>query len=209
MTVFLGAPGSGKGTQAKLLAKDHGFQHFSTGDMLRAAIKAGTPTGVKAKGFIDAGNLVPDDVMIELIEKTLSTLPASAKILLDGFPRTVAQAEALDKTKATSVDRAVYFEVPKSLLMERLTGRRICSQCGQPFHVKHMRPKVEGVCDQCGGALLQRPDDTESVVERRLEVYENQTQPLLDFYSRREKLQTLNANVAAEVLQDNLVELLE
>lgn len=208
ITVFLGAPGSGKGTQAKLLVKDHGFQHFSTGDMLRAAIKAGTPVGLKAKKIIEAGELVSDDVMIELIEKALAGLPASAKILLDGFPRTVKQAEALDSSDATTVDRAIFFDVPSELLMRRLTGRRICSQCGQPFHVEFVKPKKEGHCDQCGGELLQRPDDTESVVQRRLEVFEKQNQPLLDFYSDKSKLETIDADQSTEVLQARLVEML-
>lgn len=206
ITIFLGAPGSGKGTQAKLLAKEHGFQHFSTGDMLRAAIQSGTEVGLKAKTYIDGGDLVPDVVMIELIEKTLAALPTSSKIILDGFPRTVAQAQALDSNSRTQVARAIYFDVPNSLLMERLTGRRICSKCGQPFHASFLPPKKEGVCDICGGALLQRPDDSEKVVKHRLEVFTIQTQPLLDFFRASGKLEKLDADIEVDDLQSQLVE---
>jgi adenylate kinase len=208
ITVFLGAPGSGKGTQAKILAKEHGFKHLSTGDMLRAAIQAGTEIGLKAKNFIDGGDLVPDAVMIELIEKTLSGLPSNAKIILDGFPRTVAQAEALDKNTRTSVKRALSFEVPSHLLMARLTGRRVCSKCGQPYHIYFMPPTKEDVCDACGGPLLHRADDTEEVVKHRLEVFEKQTQPLLDFYRVAHKLQKVNANDEVDTLQAELLEAL-
>jgi adenylate kinase len=205
ITVFLGAPGSGKGTQAKILAKQYGFIHLSTGDMLRAAIQKETGTGLRAKSFIDSGNLVPDGVMIELIEKTLADLPSSTKVILDGFPRTVAQAEALDGNDRTCVDRAVYFDVPSALLMERLTGRRICSKCGQPYHATFLPPKVKDVCDACGNALLQRPDDTEGVVKRRLEVFTQQNQPLLDFYRNASKLESLNADTEVDLLQSQLV----
>jgi adenylate kinase len=208
ITVFLGAPGSGKGTQAKILAKQYGFIHLSTGDMLRAAIQKGTDTGLKAKSYIDSGNLVPDGVMIELIEKTLGDLPKSSKIILDGFPRTVAQADSLDKNASTRVDRAVYFDVPSSLLMERLTGRRICSKCGHSFHVSFLPPKKVGICDECGNILTQRPDDSESVVQRRLEVFTQQNQPLLSFYEKAEKLQHLNADTEVDLLQSKLVEAL-
>ncbi len=208
ITVFLGAPGSGKGTQAKILA-GKGFKHFSTGDMLRAAIAAGTDTGVKAKKFIDAGELVPDAVMIELIERTLEALPDTARIILDGFPRTEAQAEALDGNPNTEVNRAVFFEMPEDLLVERLTGRRICSQCGQPYHVKFMPPKKAGICDLCSSALLQRPDDQESVVKRRLEVYTKQTQPLLDFFGDRHKLKPVQADASIDKLQADLNRILK
>ncbi len=208
ITVFLGAPGSGKGTQAKILAKQFGFIHLSTGDMLRAAIQKGTDTGLKAKSFIDSGNLVPDDVMIELIEKTLGELPTHSKIILDGFPRTVAQADSLDRNESTRVDRAVYFDVPSALLLERLTGRRICSKCGHSFHVSFLPPKKAGVCDECGNTLTQRPDDAEGVVKRRLEVFTQQNQPLLDFYEKAEKLQHLDADTEVDLLQSQLVEAL-
>ncbi len=208
ITVFLGAPGSGKGTQAKILAKDLGSIHLSTGDMLRAAIQQGFDVGMKAKKFIDAGELVPDGVMIELIEKALGRLPAQSKIVLDGFPRTVAQAEALDKNDATRPNRAIYFQVPNDLLLERLTGRRVCSKCGQPYHVKHMPPKKPGICDACGATIVQRPDDSENVVARRLEVFAAQNQPLLDYFKSAKKLKELNANTPVDKLQTELVKIL-
>ena len=141
ITVFLGAPGSGKGTQAKRLAQSHGFIHFSTGDMLRSAIQAGSDVGKKAKVYIDKGELVPDSVMIELIESSLGKLAPTSKVLLDGFPRTVPQAEALDRKASTSVAVALYFIVPENLLINRLTGRRVCQKCGEPFHVTFFRQK--------------------------------------------------------------------
>jgi adenylate kinase len=208
ITVFLGAPGSGKGTQAKLLAQTGKFQHFSTGDMLRAAIQAGSEVGLKAKTFIDRGELVPDAVMIELIEKALGALPQGARVLLDGFPRTVPQASALDGKKHTSVTRAVYFLVPEKMLVDRLTGRRICQQCGQPFHVLFLPPREAGVCDKCGGRLVQRPDDVESVVRRRLEIFAEQNNQLLDFYGRARKLREINADAPVETLQKQLLEML-
>lgn len=204
ITVFLGAPGSGKGTQAKILSKGHGYKHLSTGDMLRAAIHAGTDLGKKAEGVIKAGNLVPDSIMIELIQKTLSELSNDSKVILDGFPRTVAQGEALDQSSATRVDRAVYFELPTALLVQRLTGRRICDKCGQPFHTLFVPPKNDGVCDLCGGTLLQRPDDTEEVVKRRLEVFSSQTQPLLDFFTRSGRLVKIDGDVEVSFLQTTL-----
>jgi adenylate kinase len=208
ITVFLGAPGSGKGTQAKILAKDRGFKHFSTGDMLRAAIQAGTEVGKKAKAVIDAGNLVPDSIMIELIQRTLHELPSSAKVILDGFPRTVAQAEALDSDPATRVNCSIFFQLPQALLVTRITGRRICEKCGQPFHITFLPPKQLGICDLCQGKLLQRPDDTEAVVTRRLEVFATQTQPLLDFYSHSNRLIEINANVDVSALQSSLAKVL-
>jgi adenylate kinase len=204
ITVFLGAPGSGKGTQAKILAKGHGYQHLSTGDMLRAAIQAGTELGKKAEGVIHAGNLVPDSIMIELIQRTLAHLDGNSNVILDGFPRTVAQGEALDESRATRVDRAVYFELPMPLLVQRLTGRRICEKCGQPFHILFVPPKDENICDLCGGALLQRPDDTEDVVKRRLEVFSSQTQPLLDFFTRSGRLVKINGDMEVSLLQTTL-----
>jgi adenylate kinase len=207
ITVFLGAPGSGKGTQAKRLAETNGFSHFSTGDMLRAAMKAGTPVGVKAKGFVDKGELVPDNIMIELIENALSGLSNAAKVLLDGFPRTVPQAQALDASARTKVTRAISFEIPEEVLIKRLTGRRVCSQCGESFHIELMKPKKEGVCDKCGGALMQRKDDSESVVKTRLDVFKSQNNGLLSYYKDAKKLKALNADQEVGSLQSQLLKL--
>lgn len=209
ITVFLGAPGSGKGTQAKKLCQEHGFVHLSTGDMLRLAIKEGTPLGKEAKTFMDKGELVPDLTVIGLIRETLSELNPKQHILLDGFPRTVAQAEALNSNSATQVEQAVLFEIPDSVLIDRLTGRRVCKQCGQPFHIKHIRPKKDGVCDLCGGEVVQRSDDSEDVVRRRLDVFHSQNKGLVEFYSQKNKLQRINVNQSAESVQKILMELLQ
>lgn len=208
ITVFLGAPGSGKGTQAKRLTQIGKFTHLSTGDMLRAAMQAGTELGKQAKGFVDKGNLVPDSLMIGLIEETLSKLPDSSKIILDGFPRTVAQAEALDSNPKTPVSQSIYFKIPSQILVGRLTGRRVCKQCGQSFHVVFMPPRKEGVCDSCGGTLYQRVDDGADVVQKRLDVYQTQTSPLLNYYQDRKKLNELNADREAEAIESDLLKML-
>lgn len=207
-TVFLGAPGSGKGTQAKKLAQRGGFLHFSTGDMLRAAIQEKTEVGMKAKTFMDRGELVPDDIMIALIEDSLAKAPVK-RVILDGFPRTVPQAEALDKKSTTAVTRAIYFKVPQSKLMARLTGRRVCKNCSEPFHVLNLKPKKEGVCDRCGGPLMQRSDDTEEVVKRRLEIFESQNSKLLDYYERAGKLKSFDGDQPIEVFQAELLRALQ
>jgi len=208
ITVFLGAPGSGKGTQAKRLAQAHGFRHFSTGDMLRAAMAEGAEIGKKAKSFIDRGELVPDALMIELIEGALEPLDDNTRVVLDGFPRTVPQAEALDEKTLTTVRRALYFKVPTHTLIERLTGRRICEKCGEPFNIAFVPPKVRGICDRCGGKLIQRSDDAEAVVRRRLEVFASQNDQLLSYYKNVGKLTELDAGVPVAVLQDKLIQLL-
>lgn len=208
ITVFLGAPGSGKGTQAKQLSEKHGFVHLSTGDMLRSAIKQQLPIGIKAKTFMDQGNLVPDDVMIELIEQTLKPLPESSKILLDGFPRTVPQAEALDQNERTAVTLAINFQVPENILISRLTGRRTCPSCGESYHLDFIPPQKTNSCDKCGTNLTQRTDDSESVVLRRLEVFRSQNQGLLDYFSKHQKLINLDANQSVSNIQNNLLKVL-
>lgn len=207
ITVFLGAPGSGKGTQAKRLALRGGFVHLSTGDMLRAAIQEKTQVGLKAKAFMDKGDLVPDDVMIALIEDSLKKSQVK-RIILDGFPRTVPQAEALDKNHNTTVARALNIQVPQSFLVARLTGRRVCKDCGEPFHVLNQKPKVDGVCDRCGGQLIQRSDDTEDVVKRRLQVFEGLNSQLLAYYEKSKKLKSFDGNRPIETLQAELLQAL-
>ena len=209
ITVFLGAPGSGKGTQAKKLSLKNQFVHLSTGDMLRAAIKNETALGQQAKSFMERGELVPDDLVIQLIKETLTQLDSSKHILLDGFPRTVRQAEALNSNPATQVQQAVLFEIPDDILIERLTGRRVCTQCGQPFHLKHMPPKLEGSCDKCGGQVVHRSDDQESVVRKRLEVFHSQNKGLVDFYSRHNSLRKLDANLPADKVEKLLFGILQ
>jgi adenylate kinase len=186
--IFLGAPGAGKGTQARRLAAESGVPQVATGDMLREAVAAGTPLGREAKRYMDSGALVPDEVVIGLVDERLARPDAAAGYVLDGFPRTVAQAEALDgllHRRGQDLDRVIFFDVSREELLRRLTGRRICRRCGTAFHLVSAPPKVAGVCDQCGGELYQREDDAEGTVGRRLDVYQTQTAPLLDYYRRR------------------------
>ena len=195
--IFLGPPGAGKGTQAQALAKEWGVPHVATGDMLREAVAARTPLGLEAKRHMDSGGLVPDEVVIGLVGERLAQPDAKAGVVLDGFPRTVAQAEALDALFARTglaLDRVVYFNVSRDELLRRLTGRRVCRGCGRTYHLVSAPPKVADKCDACGGELYQRVDDSEATVATRLDVYRKQTSPLLDYYRGRNLL----AEVAGE-----------
>ena len=186
--IFLGPPGAGKGTQADELAREWGVPHIATGDMLREAAARGTRLGLEAKRYMDTGALVPDDVVIGLVDERLGEADAAGGAVLDGFPRTVAQAEALDRllrARGAEVDRVIFFDVARPELLRRLTGRRICRNCGASYHVAFVPPRVAGVCDRCGGELYQRDDDTETAVAKRLDVYATQTAPLLDYYRGR------------------------
>jgi adenylate kinase len=198
--VFLGPPGAGKGTQAKLLSQRMGFLHLSTGDLLREAVKNQTPLGKKAKEYMDRGELVPDGLIVQLIEETM---PKDGNVILDGFPRTVNQALALEemlKVKGEKISKVLFFDVPDEVIIDRLSGRRVCSKCGAVYHVKYNPPKVEGMCDLCGGSLVQRDDDKEEVVKKRLEVYRKQTQPLIEFYQDRGIIYRLDAEKGVEEL---------
>lgn len=186
--VFLGPPGAGKGTQARLLQQREGIPQVSTGDMLRAAIARQTPLGRLAKQHIDRGELVPDDVMISIIEERLKQPDAQRGFVLDGYPRNKPQAHALDRVLATMgrrIDAVVYFDVAAGVVLHRLTGRRVCRQAGHIYHVEYSPPKVPGRCDVDGSELFQRDDDREETVRRRLDVYHRDTEPLVDFYRRR------------------------
>jgi adenylate kinase len=186
--IFLGPPGAGKGTQAGALAQEWGVPHIATGDMLREAAARGTRLGLEAKRYMDTGALVPDDVVIGLVGERLGEADAARGAVLDGFPRTVAQAEALDALltgKPSGIDRVVFFDVSRAELLRRLTGRRVCRQCGATYHMVSAPPRVPGVCDRCGAELYQREDDGETAVAKRLDVYTKQTSPLLDYYRRR------------------------
>ena len=208
--VFLGAPGSGKGTQAKRLstASAVNYVHLSTGDMLRDAIRREEPLGRTANAYMSQGELVPDDVMIDLIKSVLSrvenTAP-SATILMDGFPRTIPQATALDLGEKTRVAMAVFFSVPESVLISRLTGRRICKACGASFHVEFLPPKHSSVCDKCGGKLFQREDDSRDVVINRLRVFGSQNESLLDHYRESNRLVTIDADRPVEQIHCDVV----
>jgi adenylate kinase len=193
--VLMGLPGAGKGTQAERIVDKYEIPHISTGDMFRAAMKEGTELGLKAKSFMDKGELVPDEVTIGIVRERLSKDDCGNGFLLDGFPRTVPQAEALETILTElekQIDYCINIEVDKGILMERLTGRRICKNCGATYHLVFNAPKQPGVCDRCGGELYQRPDDNEETVHNRLEVNIKQTQPLLDFYDKKGYLRTIN-----------------
>lgn len=184
--LLFGPPGSGKGTQSVLLVEQHGMKHISTGDLFRNAIKRSTSLGLEAKKYMDQGQLVPDTIVVGMVEEAFEGLKGKS-FVLDGFPRTVPQAEALEsmlENHHLAIDRAVFLDVPKSLLMERLTGRRICRSCGAVFHIKAKPSKSLGRCDDCGGELYQREDDKDSVIDNRLEAYEKCTQPLKDYYEQ-------------------------
>jgi adenylate kinase len=203
--IFLGPPGAGKGTQARELAREWGVPQIATGEMLREAVAAGTPLGREAKRLMDTGALVPDDVMIGLIAERLRQPDAADGFILDGFPRTIAQAEALDrllKDLGHALDGVLYFEVAEPELVRRLTGRRLCRQCQTAFHLVSAPPRREGVCDRCGGDLYQREDDGEATVRHRLQVYARQTSPLLDYYRQRGRLARINGEGAIATIRD-------
>ena len=189
--ILLGPPGAGKGTQAEILNKKLGIPTISTGNILRAAVKNGTPVGLKAKEYMDAGKLVPDEVIIGVISERLAEADCQNGFILDGVPRTIPQAEALEKA-GISFDAVVSIEISDEEIVERMAGRRVCTACGAPYHVKNMPPKVEGVCDACGGKLEARADDKPEVGRDRLQVYHKETAPLKDFYAARNLLKTVD-----------------
>jgi len=186
--ILLGPPGAGKGTQAKMMIEKWRIPQVSTGDILRTAVREGTQLGLEAKSFMDKGGLVPDSVVIGIIEERIKEPDAAGGFILDGFPRTIAQAEALEKILADNgrkIDHVISIEVDDEELVKRLTGRRMCRSCGESFHMVFNRPSVENVCDACGGELYQRDDDKEDTIRLRLEVYHEQTSPLIEYYRER------------------------
>ena len=186
--ILLGPPGAGKGTQAAFIKNAYQIPHISTGDMFRAAISEQTELGMLAKSYIDNGQLVPDSVTIALVKDRLSKEDCANGFMLDGFPRTVFQAEELDKILSElkiHLDAAVTINVDFELLIERIIGRRVCKKCGSGYHVTNLKPQKEGICDQCGSELIQRKDDTYETVAKRLEVYTNQTKPLIEYYKAK------------------------
>ncbi len=182
--ILLGAPGAGKGTQAEILCKKLGIPTISTGNILRAAIKDATPTGMQAKSYIDAGKLVPDEVIIGIVHERLAQDDCKGGYILDGVPRTIAQAEALEKA-GIKFDAVVSIEIGEEEILRRMSGRRVCEACGSSYNVVAIPPRVEGICDNCGGKLIQRKDDTPETVRERLKVYHTETEPLVDFYAAR------------------------
>jgi len=209
--ILLGAPGSGKGTAASRLIARLGVQHVSSGDLLRNAVKAGTPAGREAEGFMKRGELVPDELIGRIIADLLTSGKSGAKYLLDGFPRTVAQAEMLDRVVAQSGGRilgTVLLDVSEAILVERLAGRRVCPGCAAGYHVRTMPSKVSGVCDHCGAGLVQRSDDTPDTVRNRLSVFSRQTAPLIEWYGARKALVRVDGVGSADEVVERIIQAL-
>jgi adenylate kinase len=205
--ILFGPPGAGKGTQSKLLVERNSMCQISTGDLLRESIRSGHPLGLSAKSFIDSGQLVPDDVVIGMVEVALRSLSGKS-FILDGFPRTILQAEALRELlgqKQLSIGRSVFIEIPQSELVNRLTGRRVCLNCGAVFHVVSKAPRAEGVCDLCSGQLVQRSDDKEDVIRKRLIAYEVSTEPLKVYFKSSGLLAEIDGSGSAEDVYKRLI----
>lgn len=195
--ILLGAPGAGKGTQAEKICEKLSIPAISTGNIIREALKNGTEMGLKAKSFIDAGQLVPDEVVIGIIKDRLAQNDCANGFILDGFPRTIPQAEALDEM-GVEIDKVIDIEVPDEKITERMSGRRVCKECGTSYHLVYKKPEKEGVCNLCGGELVQRKDDHPDTVLDRLKVYHEQTEPLKDFYAKKCKLRIVEGQEKVE-----------
>lgn len=205
--ILLGPPGAGKGTQAKLLKDNFALAHISTGDLLRKAVFDNAPIGKTVKQYMDKGDLVPDGLVVELLKERLSCGDTNGGFILDGFPRNVFQAQILDKAfgeKKIDIDYAVYLKADEPVIIQRLSGRRVCSKCQANFHVTNMPPKKEGICDNCGAKLCQRTDDQETAIKNRLKVYLKETASLIDYYARQKKLLEMDANFEASVVFNKL-----
>lgn len=195
--ILLGAPGAGKGTQAAVICEHLGIPTISTGNIIREALRTGTEMGLKAKSFMDEGKLVPDEVVIGIIEERLQNDDCKNGFILDGFPRTIPQAEALDKMGVV-IDKVIDIEVPDEVIVTRLSGRRVCEKCGRPYHIVDLKPQVDGVCDDCTGALIQRKDDHIDTVKARLDIYHAETEPLKDYYGAQGKLKIVVGQAKVE-----------
>jgi len=182
--ILLGAPGAGKGTQAAVICEKLNIPTISTGNIIREALKNGTEMGLKAKSYMDAGKLVPDEVVIGIVKERLAQDDCANGFILDGFPRTIPQAEALD-AMGVVIDKVIDIEVADEVIVNRLSGRRVCEKCGRPYHLESLKPKAEGICDDCGGTLVQRKDDSIETVKARLDIYHNETEPLKDYYAKQ------------------------
>ena len=201
--VLLGPPGAGNGTQSVVLARKYGIPHISTGDILRESVKGGEPLGLKAKAYMDKGELVPDEIVTGIVAERLKAGDTKNGYILDGFPRTLNQARVLDEALAKAgsvIDMVVYFATSAPVAIARLSGRRVCKSCGFNYHVKNMPPKKEGVCDKCRSSLFQRPDDNEETVRNRLKVYDEQTKPLIDYYVKKGLLKRVSGDMDVEEL---------
>lgn len=206
--ILLGAPGAGKGTQVEFLTKERGLPSISTGNILRAAIKEGTPIGLKAQEYISSGRLVPDEVIIGIVKERLSQKDCENGFILDGVPRTIGQAEALEKA-GIEITAAILLDVPDNMIEQRMAGRRTCIGCGATYHVVTKPPKKENVCDECGGELTRRKDDDPETVRTRLKVYHEETEPLVDFYRERGKLFVVDGSRSPEETNAQVLEVLE
>lgn len=209
--IMLGAPGAGKGTQAKMIAERYGVPHVSTGDMFRANIKNGTALGTEAKKYMDAGELVPDELTVRILLDRVAKDDCKNGYVLDGFPRTIPQAEVLDEALnkiGEQVDYAIDVDVPDENIIKRMSGRRACLSCGATYHIEHVPPKTADVCDQCGSALVLRDDDKPETVKNRLNVYHEQTQPLIAYYTKKGILRTVDGTLPMEEVFDAVTAIL-
>ncbi|MEG9194681.1 MAG: adenylate kinase [Candidatus Methanoglobus sp.] len=210
--ILLGAPGAGKGTQAKFIVEKYGIPQISTGDMLREAVAKGTELGKKAKEFMSQGRLVPDEIVIGIVKERLRQKDCEWGFILDGFPRTIAQAEALDRIMAEmgrKIDAVINISVPEEEIVRRIVNRRICRECGAIYHLIYDPPKRPGICDKCGGELYQRDDDREEVVRQRFAVYRKSTQPLIDYYRKRGVLYEVDGTKDIESVKSEILSILE
>jgi adenylate kinase len=205
--ILLGPPGAGKGTQAKFISEEYFIPHISTGDIFRKNISEKTPLGIEAKKYLDEGKLVPDEVTINIMKNRLGMDDCKDGFLLDGFPRTVNQAKALDSylgSVGQKIDVVLLIDVPKELIFDRMTGRRVCPSCGASYHIKYNPPKIEGKCDVCHSDIVQRKDDTQSTVKSRLDVYDKQTEPLIGYYKNQEVLSIVNGTGGINQVFENV-----
>ena len=210
--ILLGPPGCGKGTQAKILINTYRISQISTGDILREALKKGSPLGLEAKTYMDKGLLVPDHLVIKIIEERLQQADCKSGFILDGFPRTVAQAEALDTTLSKmglDLKNVFSIEVDEEELIKRLTGRRICRQCGESYHINFNQPRKEGICDTCQGELHQRDDDKEETIRNRLKVYQAQTAPVINFYKMKDILHSIDGIGSIEEISERIINIIK
>jgi len=210
--VLVGPPGAGKGTQAEVISRNHGIPSISTGDILRERIKDGSEIGKQAKKFVESGGLVPDSIVVEMIKQRLALDDVKKGFILDGFPRTLAQAEALDKVTSglgIAIDFVLYFDTSDKIVLERLTGRRICPKCRKNYHIKNMPPKAEGRCDVCAAELIQRKDDKEDTIRHRMDVYLSDTAPLIAYYEKKGDLKKVSGDLEVKALNTVLEKLFE
>ena len=212
IVIFLGPPGAGKGTQCKVIADRYQLRHLSSGDILRRERSDGTDLGQKAQSFMDSGQLVPDDLIVAMMMKEISNVDTNSGVVLDGFPRTIGQAEELDKAlnaAGKDVDIVLCLDVDDEKLEHRITGRRSCSGCGTAYHITFKPPQVQGICDKCGKELVQRSDDTAEVVKNRIKTYHDQTAPLVSFYKEKGNLKNVDGNLAIEQVTQSMCDILD